>query len=93
MMKGLQKVRNNVAHAVVMPANGADDLILELRSHGRGYTKAQIFETEELTNYAAHAAWVLRHELGDIDPKSTPGPLPGRPQIPSFLQQSILGRN
>ena len=44
------------------------DPIFESRSHSRGYTKAEVFETEELTNYTAHAAWVLRHELGDKDP-------------------------
>ena len=93
MMKGLQAVRNNVAHAVIMPANGTDDLKFELRSRSRGFTKAEVFETEELTNYAAHAAWVLRHELGDIDPVSTPGPLPGRPPIPGFLQKLIPGHN
>ncbi len=56
-------------------------------------TKAQVFETEELTNYAAHAALVLRHELGDKDPAGAPGPLPARPQIPVFLKKLILGHD
>jgi hypothetical protein len=93
VMKGLQAVRNNVIHAVLMYADGTDAPIFELRSRSRGYTKAQVFETEELTNYAAHAALVLRHELGDKDPAGAPGPLPARPQIPVFLKKLILGRD
>ena len=93
VMKGLQAVRNNVIHAVLMYADGTDAPIFELRSRSRGYTKAQVFETEELTNYAAYAAWVLRHELGDIDSQNTPGQLPNRPLIPEFLQELIPGRN
>jgi hypothetical protein len=86
MMTLLQPVRNNVIHAVIMYAEGGAP-IFELRSHGRQLTKEQVFATEELTNYAAHAAWVLRHELGDKDPDRAPGPLPARPPIPSFLKK------
>jgi hypothetical protein len=93
MMKGLQAVRNNVSHAVIMYAVRTGDPIFELRSHSLGYTKAEVFETEELTNYTAHAAWVLRHELGDKDPANAPSPLPGRPPIPGFLRKLILGRD
>jgi hypothetical protein len=83
LMGGLRQVRNNVAHAVLMP--GEADQILESRKTRRGFTKTQIFATEELTNYAAHAALVLRHELGDKDPANAPGPLPRRPQIPDWF--------
>jgi hypothetical protein len=93
MMKGLQAVRNNVAHAVIMPAVDTADPFFELRSHDRRFTKAQVFETEEITNYAAHAALVLRDELGDKDPAGAPSPLPARPRIPAFLKKSILGRD
>jgi hypothetical protein len=41
MMKGLQAVRNNVIHAVIMYAGGTGAPIFELRSHSRGYTKAE----------------------------------------------------
>jgi hypothetical protein len=88
MMKGIQAVRNNVVHAVILN-DGKADQIFELRSNRRGFTKAEVFETEELTNYAAHAALVLRHELGDKDPAYAPPPLPGRPPIPGFLQSLI----
>jgi hypothetical protein len=47
-MKAIQAIRNTVIHAVIM----GDEL--ELRSKERRYTKAQIFEIEELTNYAGH---------------------------------------
>jgi hypothetical protein len=85
MMKGLQVVRTNVVHAVIMPANDTADPTFELRSRSRRFTKAQVFETEELTNYAAHAALVLRDELGDKDPVGAPGPLPPRPEIPGWF--------
>jgi hypothetical protein len=64
---------------------GAADHIFESRKTRRGFTRAQIFETEELTNYAAHAALVLRHELGDRDPANPPDPLPSRPEIPDWF--------
>jgi hypothetical protein len=92
MMKGLSPVRNNVAHAV-MKDDATADQIFESRRTTRRYTKAQIFETEELTNYAAHAALVLRDELGEKDPLGAPGPLPNRPEIPGFLRKLILGRD
>jgi hypothetical protein len=83
LMGGLRQVRNNVAHAVLMPSEA--DQIFESRKTRRGFTKTQIFATEELTNYAAHAALVLRHELGDKDPANAPGPLPPRPEIPDWF--------
>jgi hypothetical protein len=85
MMDLLRPVRNNVIHAVIMYVDGAP--IFELRSHGRQLTKEEVFETEELTNYAAQAAWVLRHELGDKDPNRAPDALPTRPPIPDFLKK------
>jgi hypothetical protein len=85
-MKGLRQVRNNVAHAVLM-RDGTADQIFESRKTKRVFTKAQVFATEELTNYAAHAALVLRDELGDKDPANAPGPLPPRPEIPSWFDK------
>jgi hypothetical protein len=88
MMKGLQAVRNAVAHAVIMNHAGADP-VFELRSHRRRFTKAEVFECEELTNYVAHAALILRHELGDKDPAGAPSQLPDAPPIPICLQKLI----
>ena len=84
VMKGLRQVRNNVAHAVLKD-DGTAQQIFESRKTKRVFTKAQIFTTEELTNYAAHAALVLRDKLGEKDPAGAPGPLPARPQIPSWF--------
>jgi hypothetical protein len=86
LMQGLRQVRNNVAHAVLM-ADGTADQIFESRKTRRVFTKAQIFATEEITNYAAHAALVLRDELGDKDPAGAPGPLPPRPSIPRWFEE------
>jgi hypothetical protein len=86
-MKGIQMVRNNVIHAVIM--DGKTDQLFESRSKQRSLTKTQIFETEELTNYAGHAALLLRNELGDKDPIGAPPPLPARPSIPQFLRSLI----
>ncbi len=82
MMEKIPTVRNNVVHGVLM---GEQDFLL--RSHERVLTKAQIFESEEIVNYAAIMALTLRHELGDPDPAyQPPDPLPNRPNIPEFLR-------
>lgn len=84
IMPALQSIRNNVAHAVVYKSLG-DEPTFHSRSKQRSYSRKQIFETEELTNYAAHAALVLRYALGEKGPEGAPGPLPARPPIPKFL--------
>jgi hypothetical protein len=83
-IRTLQPVRNLVAHVILLP-DPTGKHALHLRSHGRTYTKEEIFECEELTNYAACAALRLRFELGDEDPHGEPDPLPERPPIPTFL--------
>ena len=88
VMPGLRQVRNNVAHAVLKD-DGTAQQIFESRKTKRVFTKAQIFATEELTNYAAHAALVLRDKLGEKDPAGAPGPLPARPQIPSWFATGV----
>src|SRR5450759_2479560 len=84
VMKGIQSVRNNVVHAVLFWTDSAQQF--HLRSKLRTYSKDQIFQTEELTNYAAHAVLNLRYVLGkqDHDPDEIPPPLPERPEIPEF---------
>jgi len=89
VMKGIQYVRNNVVHAVVIPETDGEHTF-HLRSKKRSLTKEQIFSTEELTNYAAHAALSLRYALGHK--QLAPGaryPLPDRPEIPKFLRELI----
>jgi hypothetical protein len=88
MMKGIQIVRNNVVHAVILN-HGKPEERFQLRSKKREFTKSDIFDTEEVTNYAAHAALLLRHELGEIDTDYTPSALPDRPAIPKCLQPFI----
>jgi hypothetical protein len=84
-MRGLQVVRTNAVHGVLI---GQEDFIV--RSKQRMLTKEQIFEAEELTNYAAVLALTLRHELGEPDADyAPPEPLPARPSIPGFLETYI----
>lgn len=89
VLKGLQAVRNNVIHAILYWRD--TDTAFHLRSKLRTFTKEQVFETEELTNYAAIAVLNLRYELGHKQhyPDEIPPPLPGRPDIPEFLRSLI----
>ena len=89
VMRGIQSVRNNVIHALLMWSDGEQHF--HLRSKLRTYSKDQIFQTEELTNYAAHAVLNLRYALGKQDhgPDEVPPPLPERPEIPEFLRSLI----
>jgi hypothetical protein len=87
-MPAIHSVRNNVVHAVVFRSPG-DDPLFHLRSKQRSYTRGQVFETEELTNYAAHAVLVLRCALGEMGPEGVPEPLPARPATPTFLKATI----
>jgi hypothetical protein len=81
VMEGIKAVRNNVIHAVLI------EHAFTLRSKERTFTKEQIFEIEELTNYAGVLALTLRHEIGERDPDyDPPDPLPDRPSVPEFLR-------
>jgi hypothetical protein len=83
-VKAIQFVRGHVVHAVVM-GEPPDEIHLELRSKKRKLTKKQIFDTEEITNYAAHAALAFRFALGLKDGEDVRWPLPDRPAVPAFL--------
>jgi hypothetical protein len=84
VMRGIRVVRNNVIHAVLI------EDAFTIRSNKRTFTREQIFETEELTNYAGILAITLRHELGERDPAyDPPDPLPARPLVPEFLKPYI----
>lgn len=84
VMGYIQKVRNTSIHAVVIddPDKGQ---MFHLRSKGQSYTKDEVFSTEEITNYAAHAAISLRYALGIKDEPGARHPLPKKPAIPEFL--------
>jgi hypothetical protein len=88
VMKGIQYVRNSVAHAVVIK-DTVEGHVFHLRSKDRTLTKAEIFSTEELTNYAAHAALSFRVALGFKDAEGSRHALPERPEIPPFLRTVI----
>jgi hypothetical protein len=85
VINGIRAIRNYVAHAVLIEG------VFVMRSKGRrSFTKEQIFETEELTNYVGILVLTLRNELGEPDPLySPPATLPDRPPIPEFLEQFI----
>jgi hypothetical protein len=88
IMRCVQYVRNNVVHAIlVLNEDGTQDF--HLRSKGRTHTKAQIFESEELTNYAAHLALSLRYALGMPSDPDARYASPARPAIPKFLHELI----
>ena len=87
VMSGVRAVRDAVTHGTIM--SQGDDVFFDHRSKRRKFTRQDVLETEELTNYAAHAALLLRHDLGDKDPDYKPGPLPQRPLIPKCLKPFI----
>ena len=82
VMKGIRAIRTNAVHAVSIEGG------FTLRSKkDRAFTKEEIFECEELTNYAGILALTLRHELNEPDPAfDPPDPFPARPSIPEFLK-------
>jgi hypothetical protein len=88
IMKGIQYVRNNVIHAVVLRDN-KEGHIFHLRSKERSIAKSDIFKSEELTNYAAHLTLTLRYALGIAELPGKEYASPDRPEIPTFLQGLI----
>ena len=94
VISGVRVVRDAVTHGTIMSLD--DNVTFDHRSKRRKFTLQEVLETEELTNYAAHAALILRHELGDEDPEGRPSPLPRRPAIPTrlkpFIQSPVSGR-
>jgi hypothetical protein len=84
-MEIFRPVRNFVAHALLRD-EARGEQVFEFRSKGKKMTKMQIFETEELTNYASHAALVFRYALGEKN-SDVPSPLPNRPRIPMSLRK------
>lgn len=88
VMKGIQYVRNGVIHAIVQE-DEIEGHVFHLKSKGRAFTKAQVFSTEDLTNYAAHLALSFRYALGFKDGARVVRTWPDRPEIPEFLRSVI----
>jgi hypothetical protein len=88
IMKGIQPIRNTVTHAILID-DTKDGTLFHLRSKDRTFTKAEVFECEEITNYAAELARWLRYELGFEPPQDTMPTLPERPAIPKPVQQFL----
>lgn len=86
LFKGIQYIRNNVIHAIV-GGDGWDHF--HLRSKNRTLSKAEIFGSEEITNYTAHVVITLRYALGPKEGPWRPPALPDRPEIPEFLRSVI----
>src|SRR5215213_156232 len=93
IMPGVQYVRNNVIHAIIIPDDVGGEHLFHLRSKGRSLTKTEVFSAEELTNYAGHAVIALRLALGGKDdPAGMNYTLPETPEIPEFLRLLIPTR-
>jgi hypothetical protein len=90
-IKAIQYVRSNVAHAVVVEDDDGG-YHFELRSKGRKLSKSEILSAEEITNYAAHAAYSFRVALGQKEYPGARHPLPDRPSIPKFLRSFFAER-
>jgi hypothetical protein len=87
VMRGLQYVRNNVIHSIALEDDN-EGHVFHLRSKMRSLTKAQVFSTEELTNYAGHLVIAFRYALG-WGPGALSYTCPDRPEIPEFLKSII----
>ena len=87
-MGGIEYVRNNVIHAV-MAEDKDQGVLFRLHSKNRSLTKEQVFSSEEISNYAAHAAIALRLALGIEGSPDAQHTLPDRPEIPEFLRELI----
>ena len=85
VMEYIKKVRTNVVHAIMVD-DAEDGLLFHLRSKQRTLTKDQVFQAEELTNYAAHAVMSFRYALGLKDAPDVRHSLPDKPEIPDFLR-------
>lgn len=91
IMKGIQYVRNNVIHAILLEDEN-EGHVFHLRSKDRSLTKVEIFSSEELTNYAAHLTLTLRYALGLKGLIIREYASPDRPEIPAFLRELIQTR-
>ena len=88
IMDGLKFVRNTVVHSVVVEHDD-EGHVFENRSKGHKLTKAEIFSTEDLKNYASHLVYKLRFSLGLKDGNLFQYEPPARPEIPAFLRSRI----
>ena len=84
VMNYILQVRRNIIHAIMIE-DDQDGPVFHLRSKKRTLTKEQAFSIEELTNYAAHAAFSLLHAVSPRGHRVRPHPLPDKPDVPDFL--------
>ena len=63
VMSGVRAVRDAVTRGTIM--SEGNDVMFDHRSKNRKFTRQDVLDTEEMTNYAAHAAVLLRDALGD----------------------------
>ena len=91
IMPAMQLVRNHVAHAVLIH-DPTGELQFHLSSKDRTLTKKQIFDSEELSNYACHVAMSLRFSLPSARASGWHKPLPDRPALPDWLLPHIRNR-
>ncbi len=83
-LPALQIIRNSGVHGVIID-DTKEGPLFHLRSKDRTFTKDELFECEEFTNYCARVAYGIRYALFspiDSDLRST---LLGRPEIPKVL--------
>jgi hypothetical protein len=88
IMKGIQPIRNTIAHTILI-GDTKDGTLFHLRSKDRTFTKEEVFECEEITNYAAQLAICFRYEVGFDRPQDSTPALPQRPSIPKQVQQFL----
>jgi hypothetical protein len=84
LLPTIQYVRNSVIHSVVSE-DPEDGHKFTLHSKRRTLTKAEIFSSEELTNYTLHVSLALRYALGFDGGRAHVYTLPERPDVPQFL--------
>jgi hypothetical protein len=87
-MPAVQLIRNNVTHAVLIH-DTRGELLFHLSSKDRTLTRTQIFESEELMNYACNVAMSLRFSLPAAAESGWHRPLLERPTIPDFLHHLV----
>jgi hypothetical protein len=83
LIRAMQFLRTTVLHGIADSQTG--DFLL--RSKLRRVGKDELFQCEDLINYAAHVTLAFRFALGDAGKAWPPVPyaLPDRPPIPDFL--------
>ena len=88
MLPGFSAIRTNGVHGVIIN-DLKDGPLFHLRSRDRTFTKTELFECEEFTNYCARVAYGIRFALFSPADADLPVTLPERPGIPKALEGYI----